>query len=111
MKSDRPFLTQHLHIGGMVAGGFDRTGRYLLVVSHSGRGVFEVGPWRRAARDAAPAYPEAGLAVGIGPIAGQQIAVHEIDYDTGVLAFTSPDGKWALHYAEGMLEVSSPAHP
>jgi hypothetical protein len=102
-------MTKRLFIGGMVAGGFDCTGKYLLVVSHSGRGVFEVGTWQRVARDAARAYPDAGVAVGIGPIAEKRIVVHEIDYGTGVLAFESPDGKWTLRYSEGTLDVSSAA--
>jgi hypothetical protein len=102
-------MTKRLFIGGMVAGGFDCTGKYLLVVSHSGRGVFEVGTWQRVARDAARAYPDASVAVGIGPISEERIAVHEIDCGTGVLVFASPDGNWALRYSEGALDVSSAA--
>lgn len=100
-------MTKHLFIGGMVAGGFDESGRYLLTVSHSGRGVFAVGTWERVARDATLAYPEAGVAVGIGPITEEKIAVSEIDYSTGVLEFVSPDRKWSLRYSEGTLTISS----
>ncbi len=100
-------MTKNLFIGGMVAGGFDATGKYLLAISHAGRGLFTVGDWERVARDGALTYPDAGVAIGIGPIAGEKIAVREIDHGTGVLAFTSPDGRWSLRYSEGTLAVSS----
>ncbi len=80
--------------------------RWLLVVSHSGRGVFAASSWERVARDADQAYPENGRAVGIGPIDGVSIPVREIDYDTGVLRFPSPDGKFSLHYEDGTLTVT-----
>jgi len=103
-------MTTNLFIGGVVAAGFDAAGKYLLVVSHSGRGVFEVGTWDRITRDATLAYPEAGVAIGIGPIAGEKIAVREIDYWTGVLEFPSPDGRWSLLYSEGTMTISSASH-
>ncbi len=98
-------MIQQLNIGGMIAGGFDRSGRYLLVVSHSGRGVFSVGTWARVVRDDALAYPEKGCVPGIGPILGESIAMTEINYSTEVLAFTSPDQAWSFHYTEDMLSI------
>ena len=100
-------MTKHLLIGGMVAGGFDRSGAFLLTVSHSGRGVFSVGTWQRVARDGTPIYPEAGSVLGIGPISGEKIPVREIDYSSGVLEFDSPDRKWSLRYSDGTLTVCS----
>src|SRR5688572_14968105 len=100
-------MTKHLFIGGMVAGGFDPSGKYLLAVSHSGRGLFASDTWKRIARDAELAYPESGIAIGIGPLAGVLVKVREIDYTTGVLEFPSPDGALALRYSEGILTVSS----
>ena len=100
-------MEKHIAIGGMIAGGFDPTGKFLLTVSHSGRGVFETGTWQRIARDSARAYPEGGAVVGIGPIAGVAVAVHEIDYDTEVLEFSSPDGRSSFRYSEGTLTISS----
>src|SRR5438270_11848300 len=67
-----------LHVGGLVAVGFDPTARYLLTVSHSGRGVFDTVSWNRVARDVSIAYPENGVVEGIGPIAGQRIKVREL---------------------------------
>ena len=32
-------LPRHLFVGGLVAMGFDSAGKYLLTISHSGRGV------------------------------------------------------------------------
>jgi hypothetical protein len=42
--------TKHLLVGGLVAMGFDNTGKYLLTVSHSGRGVFVTETWKPVAR-------------------------------------------------------------
>ena len=76
--------------------GFDATGRYLLTVTHSGRGVFAVGTWERVARDPKLAYPDAGKAVGIGPIDGQVIEVHERDEKREQISMKSPDGRFQL---------------
>ncbi len=99
-------MTKHLFIGGLVAAGFDPTGAYLLVVSHSGRGVFATSSWERVAGDSSQAYPESGRAIGIGPIDGASIPVKEKDYDSGVLRFSSPDGKLSLEYEDGTLTIS-----
>ena len=97
----------NLHVGGVVAIGFDPTGRYVLVVSHSGRGVFDSQTWTRVARDLSLAYPEDGAVVGIGPLAGQRLKVSEINYDDGTLHIISPRGDYAMSYSEGMIEVRS----
>lgn len=76
--------------------GFDATGRFLLTVSHSGRGVFAVGTWERVARDAELAYPDAGKAAGIGPIHGQVIEVLERDEKREQIEMQSPDGRFHL---------------
>lgn len=94
-----------LHIGGLVAVGFDPTGKYLLTISHSGRGLFSTATWERVARDPSLAYPESGMGVGIGPIEGKEIPIIEIDYATGVLRAVSPDGKIKLAYQEGVADV------
>ncbi len=99
-------MTKVLFVGGMIAGGFDSVGRYLLTVSHSGRGLFEIGSWQRVARDTTRAYPEHGVVMGIGPLEGVAVQVREIDYATEVLSFSSPDGTLAFHYSEGTLTVS-----
>jgi hypothetical protein len=87
---------KHLLIGGLVAMGFDAAGKFLLTVSHSGRGVFSVDSWQRVARDSATAYPEEGKAIGIGPIAGQVIAVESRDEKKEKIEMTSPDGRFHL---------------
>ncbi len=96
-----------LHVGGVVAIGFDRAGKYALVVSHSGRGVFDTQTWQRVARDSALAYPENGEAEGIGPLAGQRLKVSEINYDDGTLNVISPNGDFSMSYSEGTIDVSS----
>jgi hypothetical protein len=77
-----------------------------LTISHSGRGVFDTATWERVARDSRLAYPENGRASGIGPIQAVSIPVHEIDYNTEQLRFSSPDGKLSFMYEEGTLTIT-----
>src|SRR5476651_2004795 len=44
-------VVKYLHVGGLVAFGFDVSGDYLLVITHAGRGVFCTSSWHRVARD------------------------------------------------------------
>jgi len=87
---------KHLFVGGLVAMGFDPSGKFLLTVTHSGRGVFATETWERVARDPALAYPETGKAVGIGPIDGQVIDVQERDERREQIVMQSPDGRFRL---------------
>jgi hypothetical protein len=87
---------KHLLVGGLVAMGFDATGKYLLTVTHSGRGVFTTDTWERVSRDSALAYPIDGKAVGIGPIDGQLITVEERDERCDRIEIQSPDGRCRL---------------
>jgi hypothetical protein len=96
-----------LHVGGLVAAGFDETGRYLLTISHSGRGVFDTSTWQQVTRDVRDAYPDNGVGIGIGPIDGEKIAVTEKDYSTEKLELLNPHGDLRLSYAEGIIEVNS----
>ena len=64
--------------------GCDPTGRFLLTVSHSGRGVFSTETWERVARSYEVTYPVSGACAGIGPIAGMSIPVLE-SYDGSVM--------------------------
>jgi hypothetical protein len=85
-----------LHIGGLVAVGFDPTGEYLLAISHSGRGVFSTKTWKRVARDESLAYPKKSIGIGIGPIEGQSVPVMEMPFEVGRFKLTSPDGRIIL---------------
>jgi len=87
---------RYLHIGGVFAVGFDPTGAYLLVITHSGRGVFCTRTWERVARDTELAYPENGVGIGIGPIDGQSIPVTVMDWERYRMHVTSPDGRVEL---------------
>ena len=71
----------YLPIGGLVAVGFDPTEKYLLAISHNGRGVFSTKTWERIARNPELAYPENGIGIGIGPISGARIPVVEMYWD------------------------------
>lgn len=100
------YLAQ-LHVGGLVAVGVDKAGRYFLTVSHSGRGVFDTGSWQRVARDTELAYPINGRAVGIGPLAGHELSVAEIDYSTSTLDAVEVGGHFVVSYAEGIIIIDS----
>jgi hypothetical protein len=99
-------MPKQLFIGGLVAAGFDSSGKYLLIISHSGRGVYSAVTWERLAREAQLAYPETGLGCGIGPLDGVSVPVKEIDYDTGRPQFSSPDGRLSLEYEDGTLTIT-----
>jgi len=87
---------KHLFVGGLVAMGFDETGRYLLTITHSGRGVFSTDTWMRVSRDNSLAYPADGRAVGIGPIDGQKISVEERNEQKERIELQSPNSKFRL---------------
>lgn len=97
-------IVAQLHVGGLVAVGVDSSDRYLLTVSHSGRGVFDTSTWQRVARDSALAYPVDGQAIGIGPLAGQTIPVREIDYELSTLT-NAEVGAFVISYEEGDVMV------
>ena len=97
---------KYLHVGGVTAMGFDPTGEYLLVISHSGRGVFSTKTWERIARDTELAYPEHGRGVGIGPIDGTSVEITEQNYDTEELHVATPDGLFRLDYDSGTITIS-----
>ena len=86
--------------------GFDPTGRYVLTVSHSGRGVFDKLTWKRVARDSSVDYPADGESIGIGPLARQHLKVSEIDYDNGTLDVVAPSGEYMLSYYYSVRSIS-----
>ena len=64
-------------VGGLHHVGFAAKSDLLLVVSVSGRGVIDCATGTKIARDDGEYYPDVGslVAVGIGPLHGQQIQV------------------------------------
>lgn len=73
-------LVSSIAVGGFEALGFSRDSRYLLIVSSSGRGVYDSESGERLARDssneAGDWYDLEALTVqGIGPLADQSISV------------------------------------
>jgi hypothetical protein len=99
-------MQHYLHIGGLVAVGFDPAMPYLLTISHSGRGVFSTRTWERVARDIELVHPIDGVGVGIGPIAGQAIPVTEMNYDAGSMSVMSPDGRILLECESSGIAVN-----
>ena len=102
---------RHLHVGGVVAIGFDPTEEFILVISHSGRGVFSTQSWERVARDYELAYPENGLGTGIGPLEGLRIQMTEKDYSTDELSLYNSNGSILLKYSEGTVAVFEAVDP
>jgi hypothetical protein len=101
-------MEQYLHVGGVVAVGFDTTDEYLLVITHSGRGVFSTRTWERVARSTELAYPRDGAGIGIGPIAGQFIPVTEMDCAIGHMRAISADGRIVLECEGSGIGVQVP---
>src|SRR5271157_2305766 len=101
-------MGRYLHIGGLVAVGFDPSGNFLLVITHSGRGVFSTRTWERLARSIELAYPEGGVGVGIGPIEGQAIPVTEMNYATGEMLVVGPGGRFVLECESSGIAVVGP---
>jgi hypothetical protein len=87
---------KYLFVGGLVAMGLDKTGDYLLTVTHSGRGDFDTRTWERVARDKDLAYPEQQVSEGIGPLAGQRIAVVACDETREKIEIEAPNGQFHL---------------
>ncbi|MHB1561623.1 MAG: hypothetical protein ACYC61_29590 [Isosphaeraceae bacterium] len=98
-------MARYLHIGGVVAVGFDASGSYLLVITHSGRGVFSTRSWERLARDTELAYPVGGVGVGIGPIDGESIPVVEMNHDRGEMRVVDPRGRFVLECESSGIAV------
>ena len=76
--------------------GFDPSGKFLLTVSHSGRGVFAVDTWQRIARDSTVLYPTNGAILGIGPLAATQVGVIERSEKVEQIVLRSLDGRFEL---------------
>ncbi len=100
-------MTENLHVGGVVAIGFDKNNNYMIVVSHSGLGVYDTNGWSLCARNSDLAYPENGYVTGIGPIDGTRIKVVEKNYDNDSLTLSSPDGCWEIKYEDGTIIIES----
>jgi hypothetical protein len=95
----------YLGVGGVVAMGFDPSEQFLLVISHSGRGVFSTSTWERLARDTELAYPVEGIGIGIGPIEGLRLPVTEMDYSTDKVSLSHRNGSVFLEYESGTITV------
>jgi hypothetical protein len=84
-------------VGGLQFVGFDRAGRYLLIVSSTGRGLFDCETGEKVAREYdghGTWLDEAQLeCTGIGPIAGQTVRLAGIG--GGGLSRGGADG-WSL---------------
>lgn len=86
-------LRHDIPIGGFVAMGVDLDERFLFVITHSGRGVFDIATAERVTRDYAVVYPTHGEVPGIGPFAGHAVSVAEYDF-ANALVLVSPSGRY-----------------
>jgi hypothetical protein len=84
-------------VGGLAAVGFDESGNYFLVVSSSGRGLFDCKTGERVARDNSPVDAVLNArrleCQGIGPVSHENIRVAGID--GGGLPTAGHDG-WSI---------------
>ena len=95
----------YLNVGGLVALGFSGSGQHLLVVTHSGRGVFDAASWTRVARNSELAYPVDGAAIGIGPIEGELVAVTSRLDGVDPIQMRTPDGQYSLTGESDIITV------
>ncbi len=99
-------------IGGLTELGFDESGRYLLVVSHQGRGVIDLQTLKRIARDNDEITKfcdyENKIVEGIGSIAGQKIKC--VGLWGGSLKDNTSDG-WHVSIVEHeIVTIINPHH-
>jgi hypothetical protein len=106
-RAEVPLDTRHLQVGGLVAVGCDAAERFLLTVSHSGRGVFSTETWERLARRHEVVYPTDGRIEGIGPLEGMSIRVIE-SYDGSVMRLRVAG--WDVAAESSGITVSRPPH-
>jgi hypothetical protein len=99
-------MNSSLHIGGLIAVGFDSQVKFMLTVSHSGRRLYELSTMKMVERDSMIVYPQDNLILGIGPIIDLMINVQEKDYDNETLHGQSPDGKFLFRYDDGILSLT-----
>ena len=92
-------LSTNAAVGGLTEIGFLSSTDYLLVVSSSGRGLFDCVSGEKLCRDPTPQHkgdwyaPQELLAEGIGPASGRLIAIAGLH--GGGLPTTTVDG-WSL---------------
>lgn len=77
-------LHKSLSVGGTTSVGIDPSSRYLVVVSHSGRGLFKLSDGSRVARDSEVFGPWYFGAVceGFGPLHGVRIPIYGFGHKT-----------------------------
>jgi len=102
-------MTGYVAVGGLTEVGFGRDARFLLIVSHQGRGVVDCLIGERVARDPdeRPGWFDAPArqAEGIGPLAGQHIPVAGLA--GGSLLTETADG-WRVTAETDRVIVRSP---
>jgi hypothetical protein len=98
-------LVAEAAVGGLTELGLSTDDKHLLVVTHSGRGLFETETGVRVARDyEAPAWgsswldQSSGVVDGIGPLVGVRIRV--VGLWGGTLPLSTDDG-WSLVVEKG----------
>lgn len=112
-----PWKNGALHIGGVCAVGFSADGKWLLVMSHSGRGVFDCETLQRVARDDSESHGLFDKATeevpGIGPLDGVRIPVFGMRgaIRTRAQLPTRTEDGWALDWKEAEERLGMPDTP
>ena len=101
----------YVAVGGLTEVGFGRHARFLLIVSHQGRGVVDCVSGVCVARDPdeCPGWFAGSVpaAEGIGPLAGERVPVAGLA--GGSLAQATPDG-WRVTLGADGVVVHAPEH-
>lgn len=97
----------NLNVGGVIAMGIDQSSRYLITVSHSGRGIFELCNGKKLHRDSNITYPVNNKIEGIGLCENKIFEVVEKDYKSDKpIVVVSTDKNFKAEYHEGCIEIT-----
>ena len=83
---------------------------YLFVVTHSGRGVFDLSSGERISRDSTVIYPVNSLIQGIGPFQNQTCQVMELNGEDEIV-FLSPSKRLRITADSSFILVERIDHP
>lgn len=112
-----PWERRFLRVGGVCGVGFSADGKWFMVVSHNGRGLFDCQTSERIARDPSHGYgsfDDASETVsGLGPLEGQRVPVTAIRGPIPTrrqLPTTTGDG-WEVSWQEAEERLGMPDTP
>ena len=111
-----PWQRGYLHVGGVCGVAFSADGRWLLVISHNGTGLFDCESLERVSRDYSDygAYDrQTGTVDGIGALEGMRVPIHGMRgaIETSAQLPTRTADGWELQWKEEPEYLGRPDTP